>query len=447
MNTIGLDIGTTTVCAIVVDSDSGKVLKSVTVKNDSFIKSCENYEKLQNPEIILNKCTDLLDSMIKDFSPIACIGISGQMHGILYLDKDGNAQSPLYIWQDGSGNEAFNENETFASHLSAVTGHKMASGFGGTTFYCHTVLGKIPENAVKFCTVHDYVGMKLTGRKTPLTHTSDAASFGLFDLESFCFDTQAIEKANLDFSFFPEVTGNFDVIGEYNGIPVSVALGDNQASFLGSVSDMESSILINMGTGGQISYFTANPVKGVLETRPCCDNSYIAVGSSLCGGRAFEHLANFLRETAELITGEKVDNVYPAIDAFLSSNPYHENPLEVSTRFDGSRENPEERGFVKNIGIDNFTPGHLITGVLDGMVDELKSMYTEKNPLHKTLVGSGNGIRKNPALAERFSSSFGMPIKIPSHNEEAAFGAALSGMTACSLKKSISEAQKLISYK
>jgi sedoheptulokinase len=79
------------------------------------------------------------------------------------------------------------------------------------------------------------------------------------------------------------------------------------------------------------------------------------------------------------------------------------------------------------------------------MAEELKSMY-QKNPKHTIMIGSGNGLRKNKALQLLFSKSFGMQLKIPSHNEEASFGAALFGMTAAGLCKDISQAQKLIKY-
>jgi len=454
LNIIGLDIGTTTICAAVIDSGSGDTLKSVTLDNDAFIESGRAYEKIQSPQVILNKCAVLVSELTEEFAPVRCIGVTGQMHGILYYDKNGCAISPLYTWQDESGNQLFEGGMTYAQKLSELTGHKMAAGYGCTTYFVHQRNGSVPENTVGFCTIHDYVSMRLAEKTAPLVHTSDAASFGLFDISGLCFDETAVERAGLDISLFPKVTKGFDTVGVYGGgIPVAVAIGDNQASFLGSVSDMKNSVLVNLGTGGQISFLTDAPGSGLtaepvsLETRPCFLDSYLRVGSSLCGGRAFAILESFMRETAELVTGKKIKSAYPAMDRFLENGMGLDGALTVSTRFAGTRSDPNTRGSITRVGLDNFTPRHLIVGFLDGMVTELEEMYVScEHGAHTKIVGSGNGLRKNKALRRMFEAHFRMPMAVPAYCEEAAFGAALFGMTAAGIKKDIYEAQKLIKY-
>jgi len=449
MKVIGLDIGTTKICAIVIETATGEILRTAGSNNDTQFTGTAPFERIQSPALILEKCFSLIDELTGVFSDIACIGITGQMHGILYIDKNGDALSPLYFWQDESGNELIDESQSYAEYLTCLTGYKMAAGFGGTTYFCHSRNGKVPANAVKFCTIHDYFAMKLCGNCEPFVHTSDAASFGLFDLNLLRFDELAIKKAGLDFSLFPQVTKAFDIAGKYNNqIPVSVAIGDNQASFLGSVCDMDNCLLVNVGTGSQISYLTnKTAAKPGLEMRPCFNEKFICVGSSLCGGRAFALLEEFLRNTASFVTGEVCISGYSAIDNYLANNSQPEDPLIVSTRFAGTRDNPEERGSVENLGLDNFTPQHLIWGVLNGMVEELQAMYRaagEQN--HSLLIASGNGLRKNKALQKLFTESFGIELKIPVHSEEAAFGATLFGLTAAGFEESIYTAQKMIKY-
>lgn len=449
MNVIGIDIGTTSICAVVVDSESGRVIKTVTSENNATIDGKFDYQKVQHPALIFETCAALLAELTASFLPVACIGMTGQMHGILYLDNGGNAVSPLYFWQDESGNQPYNEHQSYAEHLTGLTGYKMATGFGATTLFCHTHNGTIPANAAKICTIHDYVAMKLCGNTEPLMHTSDAASLGLFNLGTLQFDKVAITKAGMDYSLFPQVTEAFSLVGKYNDqIPVSVAIGDNQASFLGSVSDMKNSILVNVGTGSQISFLTdKTETAEVLEIRPCFDRQFLCVGSSLCGGRAFAVLEEFLRKTAALVTGEQIKSAYTAMDNFLTGNVQPTNPLHISTQFSGTRSNPEERGSVENIGLDNFTPQHLIWGFLDGIVEELQAMYRSvDDQSHSRLVGSGNGLRKNPALQQLFADKFGLGLMIPAHSEEAAFGAALFALTAAGYESSIFDAQKLIKY-
>ena len=286
MKAIGLDIGTTTVCAIVLDAENGEVVKSITLPNDTFLENVKPFEKIQDPEKILDKSLRIVDELCRDYDDIVSIGVTGQMHGLVYLDENGNAVSGLYIWQDASANEMYKDGKTYAQHLTDLTGYKMASGFGASTYFYHKENNMVPEKASTICTIHDYAAMKLAGLTKPVMHVSDAASYGLFDIKNACFDASAIRKAGLDFNLFPAVTKENMILGKKDGkIPVSVAIGDNQASFLGSVCDVDECLLVNVGTGSQISFATkAHTAADGLEIRPCVGDSHLMVGSSLCGG-------------------------------------------------------------------------------------------------------------------------------------------------------------------
>lgn len=452
MKAIGLDIGTTTVCAIVLDGESGKVVKSITLPNDTFVTDAKPFEKIQDPEKILAKALQTVDSLLSEFDDVVSIGVTGQMHGLLYINEKGEAVSGLYIWQDGSANEIYKDGKTYAQHLTELTGYKMASGFGAATYFCHSENNAVPSDAVKICTIHDYAAMKLAGLTKPIMHTSDAASYGLFDIKNACFDKSAIAKAGLDAEMFPDVTADCTVLGKKDGrIPVSVAIGDNQASFLGSVCDVDDCLLVNVGTGSQISFASkAETAPHGLEIRPCIGDGKLMVGSSLCGGRAFALLEKFFRETAQLVTGEKCDSAYKGIDAFLENTVSVEEPIEFSTLFCGTREEPEKRAVISGLGLDNFTPGHFIFGVMHGMADELYEMYEKGVSVCKEkprlLIASGNGIRKNKALQKIVSEVFGMELKIPRHKEEAAYGSAIFSLTSAGIYGTIQSALQLIQY-
>ena len=442
MTAIGIDIGTTSICAVAVDPESGELQKSITLANPGVTQTTG----IQDPEKIVSLCTELADRIIDEFGRVLCIGITGQMHGIIYLDKNGNAVSPLYTWQFSGANELCGNGQTYTQKLSELTGFRMSAGFGLSTLFLHTEKSCVPEGAVSCCTVHDYFAMKLCSRTSPIMHTSDAASFGLFSTDTMSFDRDAVRKAGLSENILPDVSTGLEVIGEHRGIPVCIAIGDNQASFIGSVCDMKSCVLVNIGTGSQVSFATSdkNFIAGT-ELRPCCGSVMLRVGSALCGGMAFSALERFLRSCAELVTGQKIPSAYPSIDRYLEK-PEPENPLEVSTLFEGTRDNPSLRGSVCGIGLDNFTPGHLIWGTLHSIADELYDMYTAAGEKKSILVGSGNGLRKNPALQSIFEQTFGMKLLTPQHKEEAAFGAALCGLCACGRFDSIEKAQKLIRY-
>lgn len=438
---LGLDIGTTTISAVVADAETGKILDSRTVKNDSVIDST----KLQNPEIIINTVLEIKNELTKKHAPISAIGITGQMHGILYLDNDGNHISPLYTWQDESGNKEY-MGETYASYLTKTTGHNMASGFGLVTHFVNIQENNVPENAVTLSTIHDYLVMKLTGRKTPLMHSSDAASLGCFDLTKADFDEDSLDRIGINRSFLPEVCNNCVVAGyDENDVPVSVAIGDNQASVLGSVSD-ENSILVNIGTGSQVSVITDTPkTLSDGETRPLNDNKFILVGAPLCGGRSFALLHKFFTQCAEIFGGNK-DDVYKNMDKIAELSP-DEHLLAVDTRFCGTRKNPDIKGCVSDITENNFTPAELTKGFLYGMANELYTLFESFDIKADMLVSSGNAVRKSSVLRHYLEELFGMKLHVSAHTEEASFGAAVFASVAAGIyKDTFSAAKQMIHY-
>ncbi|MDR0405700.1 MAG: hypothetical protein LBH54_02770 [Clostridiales bacterium] len=435
MHTIGLDIGTTSICAVKTDADSGEVKLSRTRANNAAIDGTAEFEKLQDADVIAETVRELL----AEAGGGAAIGLTGQMHGILYTDANGNAVSPLYTWQDRRGDEPYKDGLTYAEYLSRESGLKSAAGFGMTTHFYNTVNGLVPPNAAALCTIADYAGMKLTGAKRPVLHPSNADSLGLFDAGTGKFWRE--DSA-------PKVADGFPLLGETaDGIPVSAAIGDNQASFIGSVRDMERAVLVNVGTGSQVSLkVTRGDAPKGLEARPCVGGGFLLVGAALCGGRSFALLERFFRDTAQL-GGKGGDSFYPYIDKWLEANQTLPKDAPVfSNKFCGTRENPRERGTVTNLGIHNFTPGHFIAGILRGIAEELFSLYAQTGAKRDFLAGAGNGIRKNRALARLLEELFGLPLHIPAHTEEAAFGAGLFALTAAGRRKTLGEAQQMIQY-
>lgn len=204
MKTIGLDIGTTTISAVV--AENGKVIESITKDNCSFITTFISYEHIQSPEIIKKIAIGVVDELIEKYPDIEKIGITGQMHGILYLDLFGNPVSPLYTWQDGRGNQAYQNGITYAEFMRNVTGYKCATGFGLVTHFYNMVNNLVPNVAAVFSTIHSYIAMVLANNKEPLVDPSDAASFGFFNVEHKNFDLEAIEKLGINQQILPTVT-------------------------------------------------------------------------------------------------------------------------------------------------------------------------------------------------------------------------------------------------
>ena len=204
MYSIGIDIGTTSLCGLVLDTEKRTVLKSITVSNGSEVSGDFPWQRCQDPNVILPKCCSILEQLLEEFPGVEAIGVTGQMHGILYCDAQGKAISKLYTWQDESGNQLRQDGEKWSDYLTRVSGYPLASGYGCVTHACNMAQGTVPAGAAKFCTIHDYLVMHLTGRSTPLCHASDAASLGCYDLEDQCFDLEAVKRIGIETKAFVE---------------------------------------------------------------------------------------------------------------------------------------------------------------------------------------------------------------------------------------------------
>ena len=435
MTAAGIDIGTTTISGVVLDMESGQVLMAKTVSNDSFIDTGNPWERVQDADKIVKQARSVLDELLVQHPGISSIGLTGQMHGIVYVNKDGHAVSPLYTWQDGRGNLLEFDGHSLTEVIRTACGLQTASGYGLVTHLYNERNGLVPTEAETFCTIMDYFGMVLTGRKQPLVHTSNAASFGFFDVKNGCFQEDKVAVVWLDSAVLPAVTDRMEILGSYQGIPVTAAIGDNQASFLGAVGDKENTVLLNMGTGGQISVMSTEYFEtSGIEARPFLDGKYLLVGASLCGGRAYAILEKFFREYLRAAESGEPKVQYSIMEvlarkgkaAFTSCGA----PLAVDTAFSGTREEPDRRGSITGISEENFTPEALTYGVLHGMAKELYDLYRKIDAGCKIsvshLIGSGNGLRKNPVLVEIFEDMFGTGLELSSYEEEAACGAAKS---------------------
>ena len=260
MQIIGVDIGTTSICGVALDPVRGDVLNSITINSEAFIESDKTFEKIQSPDKIIKIANEILENLINEDT--TAIGVTGQMHGIVYVDDCGKAVSPLYTWQDKRGDEPY-LNTTYAKHLGSF------AGYGCVTDFYNKQNNLIPKNAASFCTIQDYFVMHLCGLKKPILHSTNAASFGLYDIVNNCFTN----------GYSPKITTDFAIAGKFKNIPVGVAIGDNQASVFSTLQS-ENNLLINVGTGSQVSIICDHIINGEnLEVRPYFENKYLIVNT------------------------------------------------------------------------------------------------------------------------------------------------------------------------
>lgn len=421
---IGIDIGTTTVSAVVYDIDNKEQLDAYSVPHSSYVSSDIRFE--QSVSAIIGKSEKLLYHILDSYTDIVSIGISGQMHGIVYLDGDGKAVSNLINWQDKRADIMLDNGKTTCQAILEITGEHISTGYGIATHYYNILNKQVPNGAVGFCSIMDYFAMQICGLKKATSHTSVCASLGLFDIKKSSFMVDKLSLLEIDESFLPTVTDKSIIIGECREIPVSIPLGDNQASFLGSACKNTDTMLINMGTGSQVSAVSDYiETGGDIELRPFIEGKYLICGSALCGGFAYAMLEEFFRSYITS-AGMQEEVQYKTMN-MLAKEAYEkgEKGLLVDTSFSGKRSNPNLRGSISMIDRQGFTPSALIIGVLKGMCKELYELY-ELFPEKKThIVASGGTVKKNKTLKKLISDIFGMSVSINTVEEEAATGVAL----------------------
>ncbi len=429
MNIMGIDIGTTTISMVLMDKESKEIAAYETVSHQSFLKGKTPEEKIQDPERIWRITKEKMDGLIHAYGRPEGIGLTGQMHGMLYVDDGGQAASPLYTWQDGNGSRPWKDGRSSVDVLKERA-KASAAGYGLATHFCLQMEGRVPKDARRMTTIGDYIAMRLCGHAQPVIGADMAASWGCFDLREKTFLYDALEKAGVDISYLPEVGKEHFIAGRTKeGIPVMAAIGDNQASFFGSVDSLYDTVLINVGTGSQVSFASKEyvPCEGTIELRPFTREGYLLAGSPLCGGRAYAMLEQFYRE-ASGSDRSYYDIMYEQARDFIRQYGT-DAAWKVTTAFSGTRSNPDERGVITGIGVENFHPGALTVGVIRGILEELRLQYVKMCELTgkkaRRLVGSGNGLRQNPLMQEMAKEMFGLELKVPKYREEAARGAAL----------------------
>ncbi len=466
---LGVDIGTTSICGVAI-SASGDFLASVERPNDAAIGGLPAGRAEQDPLRIRQRVHEVLRELAGSAQEFAAIGLTGQMHGMLCVDERNQPVSPLITWQDARCLEPTAHGTTWIEAMRAQVDARLwdacgclpSSGYLGATLYWMRCNQALPAGAARACFIHDWIAADLTGQ-LPTTDPSNAGSSGVFDLAELRWHAEIIRRLELPVNLLPPVRESGEPIGAVTasaaaatGLPVRTpvcnAVGDNQASVLGSIADTDRSVLINLGTGGQISWAIPSfqRVAG-METRYLPRGRYLLVGASLCGGRAYAWLndvvQHWLGEFGYRIEREKV---YARLTELATTAPADCGGLRMSTTFAGTRGEPAVRGGIEGISLDNFSLGNAARAALAGIIDELCDMYEQAGGKsgcrHTKAVASGNAVRKNPLLGGIIGAHTGCPVLIPRHREEAAFGAALLAGTGVGTWSSLDEAGGCIQY-
>lgn len=438
----GIDMGTSKVAAVAINARTGQPVAAASSPHHAAVPGLPTgYDEQDVGELLEATFTVVHDLGPDALARTRAVGVTGQMHGVLVAGADGRALTHLVTWQDQRCDAAFLEGLTRASGAC-----ELRTGFGAATLAWMQKTGGLPSGAAAAATIHDFLVQRLCGLSRPVTDPTDAASWGLFDLSRRQWRLSAWNACGIDRALLPAVVPSGTCAGRVSreaarttglppGIPVAVALGDNQASLLASIRNHEPErvLALTLGTGGQLSAVMPAgfepPVpapNSQFEYRPFPGDRFAAVAAALCGGSAFAWLVDVARTWAvELgLAAPDADSVYKLLDRL--GREADDSELEVIPRFLGERHAPADRGSIHGITPDNFTPANVARALATGIVRNLKEMLPPACfEGRDVVVGSGNAIRRLPLLQAAVRDVLGLPLEVPPATEEAATGAAL----------------------
>lgn len=429
---ISIDLGTTKICAAAIDAVTLKPLAVASAGNDADIPNLPQDLHEQCPRRIWEIVCELVASLACEgirLTDVCAVSISGQMHGVMLIDATGQPVGNFITWRDKRGCVP-----PWAGEYAAANGCELHSGYGGATLARLAQDKKIPCG-VKAVSLADFMAFKLCGQiATEVTH---AASWGIYDIQQSRWNSEMIGRLGIPQEVLCEVKTSGGLLGcvtddaakKLNlpaGMRVCSPVGDNQASVIGASGFSRNSMVLNLGTGGQVSIpCETAEYRGGFETRPMPCGGFIHVGASLCGGWSYAYLKDFCRDALKKIAGLELSDgkIYAKLNE-LAAARNDAGGLCVDTRFAGVRGDDTIRGSISGIDAHNFTIGNLSLGFMEGVVRDLFNMACPLLGDIDSVVASGNGIRKNPLMPELIEKIFGKKIVASTFEEEAAVGAA-----------------------
>jgi len=265
---LGLDIGTSSIKASVIDANTQQSIASAQYpETESGITSLQTGWAEQSPEMWWEhvQLAILKLHAQRKYNPadIAAIGIAYQMHGLVVVDKDQRVLRDSIIWCDSRavdlGNEAFDAigKEKCLLHLLNSPGNFTASKLAWVKQQEPEVYKKIS----KIMLPGDFIAMKLTGN---ITTSISALSEGVFwDFQENELSKDVFGYYGLDTSFIPTIQDVFADHGRVSatvaaalslteGIPVTYKAGDQPNNAL-SLNVLEpGEVAATAGTSGVI---------------------------------------------------------------------------------------------------------------------------------------------------------------------------------------------------
>ncbi len=335
------------------------------------------------------------------------IGITGQMHGLVLVDRQLRAQTPIYTWRSDLS-KGDHEVECSIPSLTRrlgpstirSTGNELRTGLPVQTLVAlrgHlSFQQKIHVHSLISFVANSLVGVETTNK----IHSTDAASLGMYDVIAGTWHHELLHELRLDKFQLPTPISEIECIGinEEFRCPVFVALGDHQTNMVGVELELDE-FSVNLATGGQVSRITEGPNEN-LQLRPFFDDRFLHCVTHIPAGRSVNVLVSLFSNKLN----DPTDFTWKSISE--ATRDCHSSTLRINNSFFESSYGSV--GSISNINESNLNVGSIFRATCDAIVNMVEDAADKLDcgSLDRMVLSGGLLMRFEPlrnALIERMS--------------------------------------------
>lgn len=463
---IGIDLGTSATKTVLFD-ENGTAVSSASREYPLY--QPHNGWAEQKPEDWRDAAIETIARVVKesgvDPEAIKGLGISGQMHGLVMLDEQGEVIRPSIIWCDQRTAKECEEitEKVGAERLIEITANPALTGFTASKILW--VRNHEPENYARCRHIllpKDYVRYILTGDFA--TEVSDASGMQLLDVPNRCWSDEVLEKLEIDKSLLakvyesPEVTGHIsERAAELTGLSVSTLVvggaGDNAAAAVGTGIVKDGRAFTTIGTSGVVfahsSTVTIDP-KGRVHTFCCAvPGCWHVMGVTQGAGLSLKWFKdNFCEDYVAKAEAAGCDP-YDFINEDIMETPVGSNKLIYLPYLMGERTphlDPDCRGVFFGLSAIHKKPDFL-RAIMEGVSYSLKDcndILVEMGVKVDEMMACGGGA-KSPIWRQMLADMYDCTVKTVSAQEGPALGVAILAGVGAGLYPSVEAAcEKMI---
>ncbi len=444
---IGIDVGTSGTKSLLVDSE-GKILAQATAIYPLLTPQPGWTE--QDPEQWWRAAVQGVRTIVSEAGipadAVRGIGLSGQMHGSVFLDKNNTVIRPAILWNDQRTAAECREIERRVGGRKKLL--QWVANPALTGFTAPKILWLRNHEPENFARVHhillpkDYVLLRLTGAFA--TEVSDASGTLLLNVTQRRWSKEMLTALEIREEWLPpvfespEVTGHLTTdaakqMGLPSGIPVVGGGGDQAAGAVGTGAVEPGILSVALGTSGVVFAPSRAPsldAEGRLHTFcHAVPGAWHVMGVMLAAGGSFQWFRNALAKEEQLRARTENRDVYDILTEMAAGVPVGAENLFFLPYLSGERTphaDPNARGAFLGLSL-RHRKEHLVRAVLEGITfglrDSLEIIRALNIPIREIRVSGGGG--KSPFWRQLLSDIFDEEIAVLNVEEGPAFGAAL----------------------